>query len=161
MSEPRILDALLKYKNNRHLRRRFSWNAKNPIPKKNNVTKKHLLSSGIPCTIHNCVKCCIETRMPLSRFDVERISRQGYRSKDFAVKRRKERYLKNSSGRCVFLGDDGCTIYSFRHEGCRLYPLVNNENHGKAIIHDLCPYGHEFKVSRDDIENLHTLLKKL
>ncbi len=37
-------------------------------------TKKHLLNSGIPCTIHNCVKCCIETRMPLSRIDIERES---------------------------------------------------------------------------------------
>jgi Fe-S-cluster containining protein len=129
--------------------------------KKKNETKKHLLSSGIPCMIHNCVKCCIETRMPLSRIDVERISRQGYRFKDFVVKRRKERYLKNSNGRCVFLGDKGCKIYPFRPEGCRLYPLVYNENYRKVVVHDLCPYGHEFKVSRDDIENLHVLLKKL
>ncbi len=129
--------------------------------KKNNETKKHLLSSGIPCTIHNCVKCCIETRMPLSRFDIERISRQGYRFKDFVVKRRKERHLKNSNGRCVFLGDNGCTIYSFRPEGCQLYPLVYNENKGKVVIHDLCPYGHEFKVSREDIENLYAFFKKL
>ena len=129
--------------------------------KKDKETKKHLLSSGIPCTIHNCVKCCIETRMPLSRIDVERISRQGYRFKDFVVKRRKERYLKNSNGRCFFLGDEGCKIYPFRPEGCRLYPLVYNENYRKVVVHDLCPYGHEFKVSRDDIENLHVLLKKL
>jgi Fe-S-cluster containining protein len=128
---------------------------------KNDETKKHLLSSGIPCTIHNCVKCCIETRMPLSRFDIERISRQGYRFKDFVVKRGKERYLRNSNGRCVFLGDDGCMIYSFRPEGCRLYPLVYDENYGKVVVHELCPYGHDFKVSRDDIENLHDLLKKL
>ncbi len=123
--------------------------------KKNNETMKHILSSGIPCTIHNCVKCCIETRMPLSRFDIERISRQGNRFKDFVVKRRKERRLKNSNGRCVFLGDNGCIIYSFRPEGCRLYPLVYNENNRNAVVHDLCPYGHEFKVSKDDVETLY------
>jgi len=99
--------------------------------------------------------------MPLSRIDIKRISRQGYKLKDFVVKRKRERRLKNSNGRCVFLGDNGCKIYSFRPEGCRLYPLVYNENNGKVVIHDLCPYGHEFKVGRDDIENLHVLFKKL
>jgi Fe-S-cluster containining protein len=129
--------------------------------KNNNETKKHLLSSGIPCTVHNCVKCCIETRMPLSRIDIERISRQGYRFKDFVVKRKRERRLKNRNGRCVFLRDNRCIIYSFRPEGCRLYPLVYNESYRKVVVHDLCPYGHEFKVSRDDIENLYVLSKKL
>ena len=124
-------------------------------------TRKHLLSGGVPCLIHGCVKCCIETRMPLSRFDIRRISGQGYRFRDFVVKRKRERYLRNSKGRCVFLGDNCCRIYSFRPEGCRLYPLVYDENKGKAVVHDLCPYGHEFKVSGEDRENLHAFFKKL
>ena len=128
--------------------------------KNNNETKKHLLSSGIPCTVHNCVKCCIETRMPLSRIDIERISRQGYRFKDFVVKRKRERRLKNRNGVCVFLGDNGCKIYSFRPEGCRLYPLVYNEKCGKFVIHGLCPYGHEFKVSREDVEALYACARE-
>ena len=128
---------------------------------KNDEIGKFLLSSGIPCTIHNCVKCCVETHMPLSRLDIERISGRGYRFKDFVVKRRKGRHLKNSNGRCVFLGDNGCKIYSIRPEGCRFYPLVYNESNGKIVVHDLCPYGNEFKVSNDDIEKLHDLLKKL
>jgi Fe-S-cluster containining protein len=129
--------------------------------RKNIETMKHSLNSGIPCTIHNCVKCCVETRMPLSRIDIERISQQGYRFKDFVVKRKRERHLKNRNGRCVFLGDKGCIIYPFRPEGCRLYPLVYNENNRKVVIHDLCSYGHEFKISKDDIENLYMLFKKL
>jgi Fe-S-cluster containining protein len=99
--------------------------------------------------------------MPLSRIDIERISWQGYRFKDFVVKRKRERHLKNRNGRCVFLGDNGCIIYSFRPEGCWLYPLVYNENNRKVDVHDLCPYGHEFKVSRDDVENLYAFFKKL
>jgi hypothetical protein len=128
---------------------------------KNDGTGKHLLSGGVPCVIHGCVKCCIETRMPLSRSDIERISRQGYRFKDFVLKRKRERFLRNSKGRCVFLGEDSCKIYSFRPEGCRLYPLVYNENNGKAVVHDLCPYGHEFKVSGEDREKLVAFFKKL
>jgi Fe-S-cluster containining protein len=99
--------------------------------------------------------------MPLSRFDASRISRQGYKFKDFVVKRKRERRLKNRNGRCVFLEDNGCIIYSFRPEGCRFYPMVYNENIRKVVVHDLCPYGHEFKFSREDIENLNALFKKL
>lgn len=124
-------------------------------------TRKHLLSSGVPCVIHGCVECCIETRMPLSRSDIERISGQGYRFKDFVVKRKRERFLRNSKGRCVFLWEGDCRIYSFRPEGCRLYPLVYHENDRKAIVHDLCPYGQEFKISGEDRENLITFFKKL
>ena len=128
---------------------------------KNDGTGKHLLSGGVPCVIHGCVKCCVETRMPLSRSDIERISRQGYRFKDFVLKRKRERFLRNSMGRCVFLGEDSCKIYSFRPEGCRLYPLVYNEKDRKAVVHDLCPYGLEFKVSGEDRENLVAFFKKL
>jgi hypothetical protein len=99
--------------------------------------------------------------MPLSRSDIARISRQGYRFKDFIVKRGRERRLKNIRGRCVFLRDDGCAIYPFRPEGCRFYPLVLNEDMMKAVIHDLCPHGHEFEVGRDDVENLIELYRKI
>jgi len=126
-----------------------------------NESKKHFLSSGIPCKMHNCVKCCIETRMPLTSLDIKRITKQGYRIRDFVVKRGGERQLKNVNGRCVFLGDDGCTIYSHRPKGCRFYPLVYDEDTGKGVIHDFCPYVHEFKVSREDLENLFSLIKEL
>ena len=134
---------------------------KEPDTKNNNETKRHPLSSGTPCKVHNCVKCCIETRMPLTSSDIERISNQGYKTKDFLVKRKRERQLKNLNGRCVFLGDNGCKIYSFRPEGCRLYPLIYDEDIGKSVMHEFCPYSHEFEVSRDDIETLFSLLKEL
>ena len=99
--------------------------------------------------------------MPLSRFDLERISTKGYRFNDFVVKRGGKCYLKNINGRCVFLKENGCGIYSLRPEGCRFYPLVFDENYGKVVIHDFCPYGHEFKVRKDDIGKLYDLFKKL
>ena len=128
---------------------------------KGDETMKHLLSSGVPCSIHNCVKCCIDTNMPLTDLDVERLSKHGYRFIDFIVKRGGERHLKNVNGRCVFLGDDGCLIYAYRPEGCRLYPLVYNEEWGDVFIHDLCPYGHEFKVIKDDAEKLIVLYRTI
>jgi len=122
---------------------------------------RYPLCSGTPCMVHKCVECCIETRMPLTRSDIERIKKHGYRVRAFVVKRGGERRLKNVNGRCVFLGESGCTLYSYRPEGCRLYPFVFDEDAGRGVIHDFCPYGHEFKVSEDDLEKLYALVKKL
>lgn len=99
--------------------------------------------------------------MPLTGLDIKRISKRGYRYKDFVMRRKRERYLKNLNSKCVFLGDNGCKIYSSRPDGCRLYPLVYNEHTHQAIIHNFCPYGNMFKVERDDKEKLDFLIKKL
>ena len=129
--------------------------------KKKNESKRHLLGSGTPCTVHGCVECCKQTSMPLSCSDVERIKSQGFRVKDFSVKQGKGRHLKNSKGKCVFLRDSRCIIYSNRPEGCRLYPLVYDENCEDYVIHDFCPHSHEFKVKKEDVEKLQALLTKL
>ena len=129
--------------------------------KTKNKHKKQYLNSGIPCKIHSCTKCCFETRMPLTNADIKRIAKQGYRYKDFIIKRKSDRYLKNQKGKCVFLRDDGCKIYSFRPDGCRLYPLVYNETVDQAILHDFCPYEYMFKITREDIDILKNLIKKL
>jgi len=126
-----------------------------------NETKKQPLNSGTPCRIHSCSKCCIDTHMPLTGIDIKRITNQGYRYKDFVIRRKRERYLKNINGKCFFLGENGCKIYSSRPEGCRLYPLVYNENTRQAVIHDFCPYGYMFKASSDDVESLRSLVKEL
>ena len=39
---------------------------------------RHELESGIPCLKHRCVKCCLETRMPLLDLDLKRILKLGY-----------------------------------------------------------------------------------
>jgi len=127
----------------------------------NGKTERHPLRSGIPCMKHRCVECCIETRMPLSSFDIERILKLGYRLNDFAVRRGGSWQLRNSSGKCVFLSEGGCKIYPYRPEGCRLYPLVYDEDLGSAVIDTLCVYGYEFEVSEDDIQKLLSLLESI
>ncbi|MEM2915586.1 MAG: YkgJ family cysteine cluster protein [Candidatus Bathyarchaeia archaeon] len=108
-----------------------------------------------------CIKCCIKTRMPLSLSDIDRITKMGHRLKDFATKTDNEWRLKNRNGRCVFVSDQGCKIYSYRPEGCQLYPLIYDENLKKAVIDPLCPHGNEFKFKKEDIEKLISLLEKL
>jgi Fe-S-cluster containining protein len=98
--------------------------------------------------------------MQLTSIDIERISKRGYKFKDFVVKNRGELNLKNHNNKCVFLRDNGCTIYWYRPEGCRLYPLIYNYNSQIGEIDDFCPYNHEFQVTSEDVNRLFILLKK-
>ncbi len=120
----------------------------------------HSLESGIPCMKHKCVKCCLETRMPLSNLDLNRILKLGYSLEYFTVKSKDGLRLKNDSGRCVFL-KEGCEIYPNRPEGCRLYPLIYDENLKDVEIDHLCPHGYEFKVMKNDIKRLKNLDYKI
>jgi Fe-S-cluster containining protein len=122
---------------------------------------KHPLSSGIPCVNHRCLRCCIETSMPLSSFDIQRIVKRGYDLSDFTIKTDGGRLLKNIAGRCAFLSEDGCTIYPYRPEGCRIYPLIWDEDRGQAVRDYLCPYASEFEVKKEDITQLKNLLRRL
>ena len=110
---------------------------------------------------HKCVECCLETRMPLSNFDLKRILKLGYKPEYFAVRTDGEWRLKNNSGRCVFLSEESCRIYRHRPEGCRLYPLVYDENLRKAVVDPFCPYGYLLKVQKNDVKRLKILLEKL
>jgi hypothetical protein len=81
-------------------------------------TERYSLRSGLPCATHECVTCCRETEMPLSRVDIQRMIELGHRLKAFAANSGNERRLKNQNGQCIFLSADGCTIYSHRPDGC-------------------------------------------
>jgi len=99
--------------------------------------------------------------MPLTDRDIRRIQGLGYKVGDFAVGTSGKWRLKNKNGRCVFLSEGGCGIYPYRPEGCRLYPLVYNEEEGEAGLDEFCPYRHEFMVRESDIEKLKALLERL
>jgi Fe-S-cluster containining protein len=99
--------------------------------------------------------------MPLTGSDIKRIMKLGYRFRVFVVKKGKERYLKNSEGKCIFLEDKGCKIYNSRPAGCRLYPLIFDESSGKTVLDDFCPYGCEFQYNKEEITKLKNLIKSL
>jgi Fe-S-cluster containining protein len=124
-------------------------------------TKKCSLRSGALCVKYKCIHCCIETRMPLSGLDIKRILKLDYWLEDFAIKTKEGWQLKNRFGRCVFLLEGGCKIYRQRPEGCKLYPLVYDENSGKMVLDNLCPYRYEFKLEKDDNQKLKSLLEGL
>ncbi len=89
----------------------------------------------------HCGICCTETEMLLSNEDIKRLEKQGFHKKYF-MKIDKQGYaqLKNRNGYCVFYDIEKrqCSIYTERPEGCRVYPVILDEDVG-IIIDDICP----------------------
>ena len=114
------------------------------------------------CKTHHCVTCCYETEMLLSDDDVKRIVGLGYEESYFVDSSDGFKMLKNnSSGRCVFHDGKQCTIYANRPAGCRLYPIVFNENQNRPVKDRLCPFRAEFDLSLEAKQELITLYHKL
>lgn len=87
-----------------------------------------------------CGACCLETEMLLSEEDIERLEGKGY-CKDFFVVLDKEGYpkLRNLQNHCVFYNVENkrCKVYHSRPLGCRLYPVVYDEEKG-IVVDEVC-----------------------
>lgn len=79
--------------------------------------------------------------MLLSNQDIKRLEKQG-NSKDLFVLFDDEGYarLRNTKGHCVFYNvkDHSCRVYRWRPEGCRLYPVVFDEENWIVLDHECC-----------------------
>lgn len=93
---------------------------------------------GFKCL--RCGGCCLNTEMPLTKRDVERLKRLGYQAEDFAELRDGLLRLRNVDGRCFFYepSSRSCKVYAHRPEGCRLYPFIYVEGVGVTVDHE-CP----------------------
>jgi Fe-S-cluster containining protein len=102
----------------------------------------------------NCGVCCTETEMLLSNKDIIRLEKRGFRSREFA-KYDKQGYaqLKNLEGYCIFYDRKNrqCSIYPDRPSGCRVYPVILDEEKG-IILDTICE-------SRNSITNQEKNLK--
>ena len=100
--------------------------------------------------------------MPLTERDIKRIEKLGY-ARDYFV-----RYVDGvptlktrEDGSCVFLENGRCSIYKYRPEGCRLYPLVWVRGSGRATLDTHCPYRYEFSFTQKDVKRLMRLVKEI
>jgi Fe-S-cluster containining protein len=88
-----------------------------------------------------CGECCLDTEMLLVRADIERLENKGFSRNSF-VRRDREGYsrLKNRQGHCVFYDANTghCKVYLYRPLGCRLYPVIYDEEKG-IVTDQLCP----------------------
>lgn len=116
-----------------------------------------------PCAKHSCRACCFDTRMPLLEDDIARLEAATGRPRDaFTVHEEEGRpRLANKDGHCVFLDEDGCSVYTDRPAGCRLYPLVLDPETGTGVLDTDCPYTKGFRVRPRDRAALNTLVHAL
>jgi uncharacterized protein len=88
----------------------------------------------------NCGICCTETEMLLCKKDIKRLEKRGFCQKQF-VNFDKNGYalLKNRGGYCIFydLKNRKCSVYEDRPSGCRVYPVILDEETG-IILDDIC-----------------------
>ena len=113
------------------------------------------------CLEHRCIKCCLETEMPLSNSDISRIKNLGFSEDHFILEDRGELRLRNHRGRCVFHDGQGCTIYNNRPEGCQTYPLVYDPYNERVVLHDYCPHETKFRITTENSRTVVNLIKKL
>lgn len=85
--------------------------------------------------------------MILLKDDVRRIVSLGFKEDFFAVEFRGFKKLRNNNGRCIFHDGEQCTIYSNRPSGCRLYPVIFDEDLNHPVMDSLCPFRAEFPLS--------------
>lgn len=113
------------------------------------------------CLQYGCIKCCSNTEMPLSSSDIVRIRALGFSESFFVVKKSGNRRLKNLSGRCVFHNGQECSIYKYRPEGCRLYPVILDEAAGEAALDSYCPHHKEFQLTPSNSRDVIKLVRRL
>ena len=97
-----------------------------------------------------CGDCCLETEMLLSKKDIDRLEKKGFKTKYFS-RQNNEGYivLKNRKGHCIFFDPEQkkCNIYEDRPLGCRLYPIIFDDMKG-IIVDTLCPANSKWTENR-------------
>jgi len=117
-----------------------------------------------PCIERGCHECCLDTEMPLTEEDLERLRAIGHAPEDVSVTATDGGLLLRNTddGRCALLGPDGrCAAYEARPEGCTLYPLVLDEASGDVVIDQVCPHAGAVGHSRRDEDRVRTLLVRI
>jgi len=99
--------------------------------------------------------------MLLLKEDISRIVKTGLKEESFVIESEGFKSLRNKNGRCVFHDGSKCTIYSIRPSGCKLYPIVFDENLCRPIIDSFCPFGYEFHLSINATYESEKLYQKL
>lgn len=118
------------------------------------------MQSGLHCLKVKCHECCHETEMPLSLADIKRLKSLGYKTSEFMTMTYGERRLRNVAGKCYFLTDNGCKVYSDRPKGCKFYPLVV-DSEGQARIDKQCKHHQNHNIKPGNPTKLHIYLKLL
>lgn len=75
------------------------------------------------CT--RCNSCCVDKRIQVNPYEIARLAR----NRGVSTARARDTFTtagalrQQEDGRCIFLGDQGCTVHADRPLVCRLFPL--------------------------------------
>jgi len=75
------------------------------------------------CT--RCNSCCVDKRIQVNPYEIARLAR----NRGVSTAEARDNFTTNGAlrqqedGRCIFLGDEGCTVHADRPLVCRLFPL--------------------------------------
>ena len=75
------------------------------------------------CT--RCNSCCVDKRIQVNPYEIARLAR----NRGVSTAQARDEFTIDSAlrqqedGRCIFLGDQGCTVHADRPLVCRLFPL--------------------------------------
>lgn len=120
-----------------------------------------------PCQAHGCSACCHDTEMPLTDDDARRLEALGHDRSDFSF-RNADGFLqlrtRDAEGPrpCFFLADGQCSVYADRPAGCRIYPLVLDDQR-RLVRDEDCPHRAEFLLdpaAKRRIERIYVQLRK-
>ena len=78
--------------------------------------------------------------MLLSEKDISRLEKQGFNRGSFVrYDRDGYAFLRNRQGHCVFYDSEQrcCSVYAMRPSGCRVYPVIIDEENG-VIVDSIC-----------------------
>lgn len=107
-----------------------------------------------------CGKCCLNTEMILLDEDIKRIQKLGYKIDFFVRKLHNYNVLKNTRGHCVFFEPKSkkCKIYENRPLGCRLYPIIYDDEKGVSVD-PYCPLAHT--VTSEELEKASKVISQI
>jgi len=108
-----------------------------------------------------CLRCCTDTNMVLTKQDVDMIHALGYPVDFFTSEQDGWIRLKNSDHHCVFHTGDSCSIYEKRPVGCRLYPIVYNNDEKRVLLDTDCPLRKSYHITPHTTKKLKVLVKQL
>ncbi len=144
------------------------------MPSSNNP-ERFTFPKNVRFECNRCALCCGDTETKrrtilLLESEAERISKTALKKvSEFARRRRgAEPYAfvmkKRADGKCIFLADNLCTIYSIRPLICRFYPFkLDNPGNGEYVfsVTQECPgVGNGSKLKKALFEGLFSELEK-
>ena len=115
----------------------------------------------LPCVTASCSRCCRDTTMPLTREEAAKIARRTGKDVSAFTWENDQGVLtllnEASTRACTFLLTDSaeadapglCSIYEFRPKGCRMYPVVLNDD-DRAVVDEECPHPDGFPPPSED-----------